>query len=213
MALPTAALLAGFDYVRRNPLAIVTVAREAARLRLVVPLDVVRWGLSRIRSKKLSDFSVSAQPPGLGLGLTVNVMGSRVRVGGVVRIDEITLGPGILRVALRLRGLTVDPLEGAAGGPIQALLASGAIDLSRPGNLMSFLPTRPEVIAEADGDRFVLDLMRLRSLADNTRLQRILALVTPVVSIRDLESGGDDLFIGLRVRLTGVAIAIASLRV
>ncbi len=211
MPLPTAALRAGLDYVRKNPFAFVTVVREAVRMRVVVPLDVVRWGLGKIRSSKLSELSVSAQPPGLGLGMVVSVMGSRLRVGGTLRIDEIRVGPGTLQVELRLHDLSVAPVDGPAG-PIQALLSSGAIDLTKPGNLVSFLPKRPELIAEAEGDRFVLDLMRVRKLADNPRVQKILGLVSPVLSIREVETGGDDLLVGLRVRPTGLPMAIAALR-
>jgi hypothetical protein len=207
----TAALRAGFDYVRRNPFALVTVARHAARLRLVVPLDVVRWGLGKIRSDKLSELAVSARPPGLGLELVANVMGNRLRVGGTLHIDEITVGPGTLRAEVRLRDLSLTQ-EGGAGGPLQALLASGAIDLKKPGNLVAFLPERPALLVEADGDRFVLDLMQVRALARNQRLQRLLGLISPVVSIRDVDSDGDDLLIGLRITPTGLPVALASLR-
>jgi hypothetical protein len=210
MMLPT--LLAGFDYVRKNPFALVTVAREAARMRMVVPLELVRWGLGKIRSNKISEIHVNAQPPGIGVGMNVSVMGAQLRVAGVVRIDEIMIGPGILRIELRLNNLSVQPLDANAGGPIQALLASGAIDLAKPGNLMSFLPKKPAMIAEADGDRFVLDLMRVGSLERNTRLQKILGLISPVLSIREVETAGDDLLIGLRVTPTGLPMALAALR-
>jgi hypothetical protein len=206
-----ATLLAGFDYVRRNPLSLVTAAREAARLRLAVPLDLLRWGLGRIRSGKVSDFAVSAQPPGLGLGTTVSVMGQRLRVAATLRIEEITVGPGTLRTTLRVQGLTVDPLDGA-GGPVAALLSSGAIDLKKPGNLMGFLPQRPAMIVEAEDDRFVLDLLQIRALERNTRLQKILGLVSPVVSIREVETSGDELIVGLRVTPGGLPLAIAQLR-
>jgi hypothetical protein len=208
----TTALRASFDYVRRNPLALVTVAREAARMRLVVPLDAVRWGLGKIRSDKLTEVAVHAEGPGLGFSLVVAVMGNKLRVGGTVRIDEITAGPGTLRVEMRLHDLAVKPLDAAAGGPIQALLSSGAIDLSKPGNLVSFLPKRPAILAEAEGDRFVLDLTQLRKLSENARVQKILGLITPVLAIREVEAVGDDLIIGLRVSPLGLPAALASLR-
>ena len=69
-----------------------------------------------------------AEGPGLGFSLVADAMGNKLRVGGTVRIDEITAGPGTLRVELRLNDLSVKPMDAAAGGPIQALLASGAID-------------------------------------------------------------------------------------
>lgn len=215
MPLPSAAttvLLAGFEYVRRNPLSVVTVARHAARMRAVVPLDVVRWGLSRIKNEMVSDFSVSAQPPGLGLGVTVNVMGNRLRVGAVLHIDEIQVGKGLLRVEVRVKGLTVDALDGNGGGPIQALLSSGAIDLNKPGKLLAFLPKRPALLVEADDDRFVLDLMQIRALAKNPMLARMAGLISPVLSIRDVATAGDDLLIGVRITPSGLPSALASLR-
>jgi hypothetical protein len=211
MSFPNAALRASFDYVRRNPLALVTVAREAAHQRVAIPLDIVRWGLGRIRSSKVSDFSVSSQAPGLGIGLTVDVMGSRLRVGAVVHIDQIDIGPGTLRVTLRLTGLSLDALGGAAG-PIQGLLASGAIDLTKPGNLVGFLPKKPPFLVEAEGDRFVLDLMQVPALAKNPRVQKIVGAISPVLSIRDVASHDDAIFVGLRIRPTGLPFMIAALR-
>ena len=141
-------LRAGLGYFTKDPRTIVSAAREAARLRFTIPLDVVRVGLAKIRSKAVSDFSVAAEEPGLRLGLVASLMGNQLRVGAVLLIDEIMLGPSLLRVALRVNGLTVEP-QGNVAGPISALLASGAIDLAKPGNLMGFLPKKPAMIAEA----------------------------------------------------------------
>jgi hypothetical protein len=209
MSFPNAALRAGFDYVRRNPMSMLTVAREAAHQRVAIPLDLVRWGLGRIRSERVSSFSVSSQPPGLGIGLTVSVMGSRLRVGAVVHIDQIDVGPGTLRVALRLTGLAVDVIDGPAG-PIQGLL--GSIDLTKPGNLVGFLPKKPAFLVEAEGDRFVLDLMRIPALGNNPRVNKIIGAISPVLSIRDVASHDDALFVGLRLRPAGLPHMIAALR-
>ena len=212
MSSPTAALLAGFDYVRRNPFALVAAAKNAAQLRLTVPLDLVRWGLGKIRSEVVGDFAVSSSPPGLALEMTASAMGTKVGVKAVVTIEEITLGPGLFRVSLRVTDLAVTPHDEAAGGPIQALLASGAIDLSKPGNLLGFLSKKPSLIAEAEGDRFVLDLLQLSSVRDNAMLMRALTLVTPVLTIRNVLTEDDCLLVGLRVRPSGLPLVLASLR-
>jgi hypothetical protein len=211
MSFPNAALRAGFDYVRRNPMSMLTVAREAAHQRVAIPLDILRWGLGRIRSERVSSFSVSSQPPGLGIGLTANVMGTRVRVGAVVHIDQIDVGPGTLRVTLRLTNLALDVLDGPAG-PIQGLLSSGAIDLKKPGNLVGFLPKKPPFLVEADGDRFVLDLLKMPALANNPRVNKIMGAISPVLSIRDVASHDDALFVGLRLHPAGLPHMIAALR-
>lgn len=208
MSFPNVALRAGFDYVRRNPMSIV---REAVRQRFAIPLDLVRWGLSRIRSERVGEFSVSSQPPGVGLGLTVSVMGSRLRVGGVIHLDEIDVGPGTLRVHLRLTGLKLDALDGPAS-PIQGLLASGAINLNKPGNLVGFLPKKPAFLVEAEGDRFVLDLLQIPALGRNARVAKIIGAISPVLSIRDVDCHDDALFIGLRITPAGLPLSIAALR-
>ena len=212
MSSPTAALIAGFDYVRRNPFALVAAAKNAAQLRVTVPLDVVRWGLGKVRSEVVGDFVVSSAPPGVAIEMTANAMGTKVGVKAVVTIEEITLGPDLFRVSLRVTDLAVAPQGEEAGGPIQSLLASGAIDLSKPGNLLSFLPKKPSLIAESEGNHFVLDLLQLAGLRDNAKLRRALTLVTPVLTIREVLTEDDALLVGLRVRPSGLPLVLASLR-
>ena len=210
MSTPTAALRAGFDYLRRNPLSLFTAARQAARMRLTIPLDLVRWGLGKIRSSAVGDFTVAASPPGMEVGLVASVMGNRLRVGGVVTIDDLAFSPDTLVLSVRLNGLKVEPLGG--GGPIQALLASGAIDLAKPGNLVGFLPTRPPMLVEAKDDRLGFDLLKVPALAKNTQLRRVLGLLAPVLSIRDVSTQGDDLLVGVRVTPSGIPLLLSALR-
>jgi hypothetical protein len=206
----SSALSAGLGYFK-NPLSVLQAARDAAKLRLTVPLDLVRWGLGKIRSKAVGEFSVAAEPPGIRLGLVATVMGNQLRVGAVVNVEQIELGPDMLRLTIRVNGLAVEP-QGMVAGPISALLSSGAIDLSKPGNLMGFLPKKPAMIAEAKDDRFVLDLLQIASLRDNLRVQKILSMLTPVVTIRDLVTSGDALLVGLRFHPSGLPLLLAALR-
>jgi hypothetical protein len=205
------ALRQGLSYVRKNPFAVLQAAREAARMRLTIPLDLVRWGLGKIQSKSVGEFSVASVPPGVKLGLVAHVMGNSLRVGAVVTVDQLELGPGILRATLRVNGLTVEP-QGIVAGPIQALLSSGAIDLSKPGNLLGFLPKKPALIEEAHEDRFVLDLLKVGALRDNATLRRVLTLLGPVLAIRDVQTHDDALLIGLRVHPSGIPLLLAALR-
>ena len=211
MSSPTAALRASFDYVRRNPLSLISAVREAARLRLTVPLDLVRWGLGRIKSDKVGDFTVAASPPGIEIGLVAQVMGNGIRVGGVVTIDEVAFTAESLRLAIRLNGLRVEPTS-SGSGPIQALLASGAIDLSKPGNLVTFLPKRPAMLVEAEGDRLVFDLLKIPALAKNATLRRALGALAPVLSVREAVVQGDELLVGLRISPSGLPLLFSALR-
>ena len=67
-----------------------------------------------------------------------------------------------LRFALRVRDIRLD-LVTDAESPVAALLKSGALDLSRPGDLVKFLPNRSPALVEAEGDRIVVDgVIRVR---------------------------------------------------
>ncbi len=51
-------------------------------------------------------------------------------------------------------------LDETSESPVAALLRSGALDLSKPGNLAAYMPKRPAMLVAAKDDRVTLDLMR-----------------------------------------------------
>jgi hypothetical protein len=77
---------------------------------------------------------------------------------------------------------------------------------------VKFLPRRPPAIVEAEDDRIVVDLMKVPSFARNTILRRALAVVTPMVGVRQVETVQDHIYIALRVRPRGLGQTIAALR-
>jgi hypothetical protein len=77
---------------------------------------------------------------------------------------------------------------------------------------VKFLPKRPPAIVEADGDRIVIDLMKVPAVADNARLRAALAIVTPVINVRAVETDRDHLYVALRASPRGLPRAIAALR-
>jgi hypothetical protein len=103
-------------------------------------------------------------------------------------------------------------LIGDSTTPVATLIKSGALDLSKPGNLVKFLPKLPPAIVLADDDRIVLDLMKIPALAGNEMLRRALAIVTPVMSVRAVETDHDHLYVALRASPRGLPRAIAALR-
>jgi hypothetical protein len=138
-------------------------------------------------------------------------MGTGVRVGAAIRFDELRLGADELRIALRLSDVTMQAL-GDANSPVAALLKSGALDLSKPGNLANFLPKRPAALVEARDDVIVLDLMKVAKIADNGRLRRILGVVAPVFEIREVSVDDDHLILSWRPNPGGVLSAARALR-
>jgi hypothetical protein len=92
------------------------------------------------------------------------------------------------------------------------LIKSGALDLTKTGNLLKVLPNRPAAIVEAEGDRIVVDLMKIPSIAKSVILRRALAIVTPVVAVRAIETDRDHLYVALRASPRGLVRSIAALR-
>jgi hypothetical protein len=201
------------DYVRKNPDELVRAAVNAAGLRFGVPIAALRWlsSQAKLPRKAPRDIDIGSAPPAIRLSLSLDAMGTPIRATGAVRVDEIDLSPEAMRIGLRLSDLKLALLADSET-PVATLIKSGALDLSKPGNLVKFVPKRPPAIVEADGDRIVIDLMKVPAIADNALLRRALAIVTPVVGIRAVETDGDHLYVALRASPRGLPQAIAALR-
>ena len=76
-------------------------------------------------------------------------MGTPLRVSGVIYIERVEFSSETFQIELRLSDLSLKVLDDRVDTPIAALIRSGAPDLSRPGNLASFMPKRPAVLIEA----------------------------------------------------------------
>lgn len=209
---PRELLSAAARYVRANPGAIVKAATDATRLRFGVPIAALRWAAGQVEPGKKApkDIEVGSSPPALRFGATVDAMGTPVRATGAVRIDEVTLTADSIRIGIRLNELRL-VLLGESDSPLAILIKSGALDLSKPGNLLKVLPKRPVAIVEAEGDRMVLDLLRVPALAKNGRLRKALAIVTPLLGIRAIETDRDHLYVSLRATPAGLRAALAAL--
>jgi hypothetical protein len=208
-----ALLNAAVDYVRKNPDELVRAAVNAAGLRFGVPLAALRYLSSQARLPKKAprDIDIGSAPPALRLSLSIDAMGTPVRASAAVRIDEIELSSETMRIGLKLSDVRL-ALLGESETPVATLIKSGALDLSKPGNLVKFVPKRPPAIVEADGDRIVIDLMKVPAVADNFLLRRALAVVTPVVNVRAVETDRDHLYVALRASPRGLPRALAALR-
>ena len=205
-------LSATTGYLRRNPDELVRATLNAGRLRFGVPIAALRWLAGQVKGKKApKDIELGAVPPALRLMATVNAMGTELRAGANLEIAEIEVGPEVFRVSLRVRDVNLKVLDDSET-PVATLVKSGALDLSKPGNLVKFIPKRPKAIIDAHDDQIVLDLMLVPALAANKRLRRAMRVVTPLVGIRAIETEGEHLYIALRATPQGLREAIVALR-
>jgi hypothetical protein len=96
--------------------------------------------------------------------------------------------------------------------PVAALVQSGALDLSKPGNLVAFIPKRPPLIVDAKDDRIVIDALKIPKVADNPKIRKALAVATPLLQVRAIRSKDDHLDVHLRASLSGLGTAVAAAR-
>ncbi|HSN98752.1 MAG TPA: hypothetical protein VLS89_10725, partial [Candidatus Nanopelagicales bacterium] len=120
--------------------------------------------------------------------------------------------PESIQLGIRIGDLKLDVL-GDASSPLAGLLKSGALDLSKPGNLVNIIPKRPAVLVDAKDDRITLDLMKVPKVAANPQVSRTLRVLTPVLGVRAIKTKDDHLDVHLKASPAGLGAAIAAARV
>lgn len=200
-------------YLKAHPEEIVRILKGALGLRVGIPMDALRYLAREFGGGKKApkDVVIEAVPPGIRLAATVDAMGTEVRASLVLYIEELTLNAAELRMGLRIDGLTLKVL-GDASSPVAGLIKSGALDLSKPGNLVAFMPKRPAALVDAKDDRIVVDLMKVPQIADNKKVRKALEIATPVVGLRAIKTKDDHLDLHLKADLGGVPLAVAAAR-
>lgn len=205
-------LSAAVGYVRKNPDEVVRQAVHATGLSFGVPLATLRWFAGNIKGKKApKEVEITSTPPALRFSAVVDAMGTPVRAAASIKIDEVTISEESVRIGVRLRDVKLT-LAGASESPVATLIQSGALDLSKPGNLVKFIPKKPPAVVEAEGDRIVIDLMKVPKLANDRRVKRILGVLSPVLGIRAIETDRDHLWVKLRATPAGLPEAIGKIR-
>lgn len=190
-----------------------SMARHALGMRVAVPLDAIRWFIANTppSRKAPQDVTISTKPPAIVVGATIDLMGTTVRAGAAIRVDRIEVGEETFKVSLRISDVTMKVL-GDSMTPVAGLIKSGALDLSKPGNLAKFMPKRPAVLVEAHDDVVVLDLMQNPKFAANERVRMLLGTVTPVLQVSGMNTDGDFLVLQLKASPFGLPRAFNAAR-
>ncbi len=209
---PKVMLRAAKNYLKEHPEEIMRAVRGALGLRLGVPLDSLRYLARELAGGgKVRDVVIDSAPPGIRLSLTVDAVGSTLRVSLVLYVEEVEVTTSEVRFGTRVAEMSLKVLDGFQT-PVAALVQSGALDLSKPGNLVAFIPKRPPAIVDAKDDRIVVDLMKVPSLAANPKVRRVLSIATPVLRVRAIRSKDDHLDVYLKATPSGISEAVAAAR-
>lgn len=198
-------------YLAQHPDELTRIARNAAALKVGVPLAALRWLVTRGKGRRLpTDVVVEAVPPGIRLGATLELMGATLRASSVVFVEGVRLSSDELRFELRFSEAEVSLLD-QSSSPLAALIRSGALDLTKLGNLVAVMPRRPAFLVEAKGDRVVVDLKRHPALSSE-RAELLLRLITPVITVTGVGTAPEHLELELALFERGVRAAIEALR-
>ena len=200
------------SYLRAHPEELGRAVRSALGLRFGVPLAALRWLATQAeRSGKVEDFQLDSVPPGLRLSGNADMMKTPIRFGAVIYVERVVFNDEELTVALRLEDVSLK-LNGESDSPVAALIKSGALDLSNPGTLVNFMPNRSPILADANGNRVVLDLMRDPNIGKNPLVRRAVSLLTSFVTLHGVETDQKHLDIAFRALPTGLGGAVRSVR-
>lgn len=198
-------------YLAEHPDEFTRIFRNARALKVGVPLAALRWLATRSTGRRLpTDVIVEAVPPGIRLGATLELMGAKLRASSLVFIESVRLSPEELRFELRFKEAEIDLLD-ESSSPLAALIRSGALDLTKLGNLIAVMPRRPAYLVEAKGERVVVDLKRLPALSTE-RAELLLRLITPIVTVTEIGTDSEHLDVKLALFEAGVRAAIEAFR-
>ena len=208
MSIARDALRDGLQFLKSHPLFLVQAARNAARLEISIPLDLVRWFVERRPAGKGPErIDVAAAPPAVGVGVTLDLYGTKIDVSTNVAVEAVDNLVDGLRISLRVRDLQV---KAPPGSP--AAMMVGALDLKRPASLLKMMPLPLPALVEARDDLFVLDLLKVPKLGNNPTVRKLVAALADVARVRDVRTEDDLLIIGLALNPLALPQALLKLR-
>jgi hypothetical protein len=201
------------SYLKDHPEELWRLLRNALAMRFGVPLAALRWlAVTGAGKKAPKDVLIESVPPGVRIAASLDLMGTPVRASGVVYVERVRANATELCFELRLAQVSLKVTDETSTTPIAALLRSGALDLSKPGNLAAYMPKRPAVLVDAKDDRIVIDLMKHPKFAKNENAQRLVRLLAPIVTVAGIASESEHLDVAFRPFPEGVAEVIARVR-
>jgi hypothetical protein len=200
-------------YLKEHPEELWRLLRNALAMRFGVPLAALRWLAVKGAGKKApTDVQIESAAPGVRVAASLDLMGTPVRASAIVYVERVRANATELCFEFRLAEVSLKVTDETSATPIAALLKSGALDLSKPGNLVAYMPKRPPMLIDAKDDRIVIDLMKHPKFANNQNAQRLARVLAPLVTVSGIASESEHLDVAFRPFPEGVAEVIARVR-
>ena len=194
MISPRSAFDAANRYLKSHPEEWSRIIRGFMGLRIGVPMAVFRWLASEaLDANTFQEVEIESVEPGLRLKATFVLMGTRVRAGATVFIDNIDVRAEHMLVFLRLEDVTMITVDEGSRTHISALLNSGSLDLSRPGDLIANLPDMPNLFVKAFENRITIDMLAIEHIRNQGAIRHALGLISSWITIDGVATNQDHL--------------------
>lgn len=211
-SLPKKAVLAVGDYLKRHPEEVLRVAKNAARLKVGVPVSALLWLAKELGGGKVpKDLVLEARSPGIFVQASFTMMKTPLRGAATIIVERVDISRDAILLDLRFEEISLSVTDSSAGTPVAALLQSGALDLSRPGDLLSYMPTRPAMLVEARGKVITLDLMKHPSLSAE-RARKVVGILVALVGVENIRTEGRHLDVAFSAFPSGPAEALNQIK-
>lgn len=202
-----------FKYLKEHPEELARVLRNALALRFGLPIPALRWLAGRANGgRNPRDLQIAAVPPGVRVGASFDLMSTPLRASADIFIERVEVEAERLLFEIRLANVKLVVLDETVESPLAALLRSGALDLSKPGNLVAYMPKRPALLVHAKDDRIVIDLLRHEKIARDGTIKRWIARIVPLVTVHTIQTDNGHLDLSLRVFPSGLRQSIENAR-
>lgn len=211
-SLPKKAALAVGNYLRNHPEEVLRAAKNAVSLKLGVPVSALLWLARELGAGKVpQDLVLEARNPGIFAQASFTLMNTPLRGASTIFVERVDMSSERLLLDLRFEEIALTVTDPDAGTPVAALLQSGALDLSRPGDLLSYMPKRPEMLVEARGNVITIDLMKHPKL-EKERAKKLVGLLVSLVGVETVRTEGSHLDVAFSALPGGAQEALAQIR-
>ncbi len=211
-SLPKKAVLAASEYLRRHPEELLRAARNALTLKVGVPVAALGWLARELGGSKLPpDLVFEPRNPGLFASASFNLMNTPLKGGATILIERVQMKGDAILVDVRLEDIQLEVTDPNAGTPVAALLQSGALDLSRPGDLLAYFPKRPTMVVGARGNVLSLDIMKHPKLS-RERARRLVAVAIAIFGVEGIRTEGQHLDVAFSAFPEGPREALEQIR-
>lgn len=211
-SLPKKAVRAVGGYLKRHPEELLRAAKNAATMKLGIPVQALLWVARELGGEKVpADLLLEARSPGIYARASFEMMKTPLRGGANIIVESVDVKSDAILIDLRFEDISLEVTQKNVGTPVAALIQSGALDVSRPGDLLSYMPQRPSMLVEAKGNVITIDLMRHPKLSA-TKAKRLVSVIAPLLGIEAIRTDESHLDVAFSAFPGGPTEAFAQLR-